>query len=292
MTSKHRSAPRPRGWVWLVGLLAAVASVGCGGGRADHVIARRVEGELPRMDPVAAAWDDAPEFEATLQPQNVVAPQLAEGSVSRVRVRALHDGTWVAVRLEWDDATDDHNVTTSTFSDACAVQFPTGREVRPSPMMGNDGAPVDIVYFRAAWQTTDNMGELYPNMPPIYHPAEAAAEGEPREQMALQYQPATHAGNPTVVRPDGASVVAFSAAGFGSLSPTEGHFAVQGRGEYREGHWYVVLAREIGDASSAPLAPGQRTAVAVAIWNGSHGEVGSRKNRSDWLDLEIEGGGS
>lgn len=263
-----------------------LALVGCGG-RPDHVVARRVDGDLPRSDPFAPAWEGLPEFEATLQPQNVVTPHLTEGSVSRVRVRALHDGSWLAVRLEWEDETDDHNVTTSTFSDAAAVQFPAG-EVRGSPMMGNDGAPVDIVYFRAAWQTADNMGELYPNMPPIYHPPEAAAEGEPRQEMERHYQAAAHAGNPTVARPEGASVVAFSAAGFGTLSPQEGQFAVDGRGEHRDGHWYVVISREMG----TPLAAGARTAMASAVWNGSNGEVGSRKNRSDWVDLEIEGGGS
>jgi DMSO reductase family type II enzyme heme b subunit len=273
-------------------LVAALAlTVGCGG-RPDHVIARQVSGELPRTDPFAAAWEDLPEFEATLQPQNVVTPHLTEGSVSRVRIRALHDGSWLAVRLEWDDTTDDHNVTTSTFSDAAAVQFPASRDSRGSPMMGNDGAPVDIVYFRAAWQTEDNMAEVYPNMPPIYHPPEAAAEGPAREELERHYQTAAHAGNPTVVRPDGASVVAFSAAGFGTLSPQEGDFEVTGRGEHRDGHWYVVVAREIGDPSTSPIAPGQRSVLATAIWNGSNGEVGSRKNRSDWLDLEVQGGGA
>ena len=269
----------------------ALALVACGG-RPDHVIARRVEGTLPRTDPFAAAWEDLPEHEASLAPQVVATPTLTTGSVDRVRVRALHDGSWIAIRLEWTDATDDHNVTTSTFSDACAFQLPHARGAQPSPMMGNEGAPVDIVYFRASWATEDNMGELYPNMPPIYHPPEAAAEGEARTAMEAQYQVALSAHNPTVDRPEGASVVAFSAAGYGTLSPGEGGFAVDGGGTYRDGHWYAVLAREIGDTSASVVAPGQRTSIAFAIWNGSNGEVGSRKNRSGWVDLEIEGGGS
>lgn len=272
--------------------LFVLALVSCGDrgcGAPDHVIAPLVTGELPRTDPFDLAWEEASDFEAALLPQNITTPHHTGTPITSVRVRALHDGSWIAFRLEWEDATDDHTVTTSVFSDAAAVQFPQSADVRPSPMMGNDGSPVDIVYFRAAWQNEDNMGELYPNMPPIYHPPEAAAEGEPRETMEREYATAAHAGNPTVDRPEGASVVAFAAAGFGSLSPPDEPYEVDGHGEHRDGHWYVVIARALGDASS-PLSPGRRTAMAMAIWNGSNGDVGARKNRSDWIDLEIEGG--
>ena len=269
---------------------SAFASTACDS-RPDHVIARRARGELPRTDPVAAMWDGLPEHEAPLVAQNVIEPHLTEASVTKVRVRALHDGRWIAFRLEWEDATDDHNVTTSTFSDAAAVQLPRTREARPTIMMGNDGTPVDILFFRAAWQTQDNMRELYPNMPPIHHPPEAAAEGAPRQEMEPHYQAGVGAENPTVVRPDGASVMAFSAEGYGTLSPPEGGYAATGRGVHRDGRWYVVLAREIGEAASSPVASG-RSVVAFAVWNGSNGEVGSRKNRSEWIDLEIQGGGS
>jgi DMSO reductase family type II enzyme heme b subunit len=272
-------------------IILVLSLVACGS-RPDHVIARRVDGTLPRTDPFAEAWEDLPEYEATLQPQNVATPMLATGSVDRLRIRALHDGSWVAFRLEWEDDTDDHNVTTSTFSDACAIQFPATRTGLGSPMMGNDGAPVDIVYFRASWAVEDNMAELYPNMPPIYHPPEAAAEGEARTAMEAAYRPSYAAHNPTVDRPEGASVIAFSAAGFGTLSPGEGGLETDGGGTYRDGHWYVILARSIGEAGTSVVAPGQRTSVAFAVWNGSNGEVGSRKNRSDWIDCEIEGGGS
>ena len=273
--------------------VVATLAVGCGArgcGAADHVIASRVSGELPRTDPFAAAWDDASEYEAALVPQNITPPHHTGTPISALRIRALHDGSWIAFRLEWEDATDDHNVTASVFSDAAAVQFPQTREVRPSPMMGNEGSAVDIVYFRASWQTEDNMGELYPNMPPIYHPPEAAAEGEARDTMEREYAVATHAGNPTVARPEGASVIAFAAEGFGTLSPPDTPYEVDGHGEYRDGHWYVVIARAMGDAATSPLAAGQRTAMAMAVWNGSNGDVGARKNRSDWVDLEIEGG--
>lgn len=262
---------------------------GCGESKTDHIVARRAEEALPKSDPFAEAWEDAPEHEAVLMTQNVVPPIQPRQSVQKVSVRALHDGSWLAMRLDWADPTDDHNVTTTVFSDAAAVQFPGAREGRPSDMMGHAGAPVHIVYFRAAWQTEDNVAEVYPNNPPIYHPQEAAAEGAPRQEMERAYAPAAHAGNPTVVRPDGASVIAFSAEGFGTLSPGEGGFAVDGGGRYRDGRWYVVLSREIGDPATSPIAPGQRSVAAVAIWDGSNGDVGPRKQRSIWIDLEVSG---
>lgn len=269
----------------ITALVASCGGRGCGA--PDHVIASRVSGELPRTDPFASAWEEASEYEAALLPQNITPPHHTGTPIPSVRIRALHDGAWIAFRLEWEDATDDHTVTASVFSDAAAVQFPQSAEVRPSPMMGNEGSAVDIVYFRASWQNEDNMGELYPNIPPIYHPPEAAAEGEPRATMEREYAVAAHAGNPTVARAEGASVAAFAAEGFGTLSPPDPPFEVDGRGEYRDGHWYVVIARAMG---TGPLTVGARTAMASAIWNGSNGDVGARKNRSDWVDLEIEGG--
>jgi hypothetical protein len=36
------------------------------------------------------------------------------------------------------------------------------------------------------------------------------------------------------------------------------------------------------------LAPGRRTQVAFAVWEGAHGEAGARKMRTGWIPLVLE----
>lgn len=257
--------------------------------RLDHVRAVRTQGTLPRHDPVSPLWNDAPEFEATLAPQNVVAPMLQQPSVTKVRVRALHDGTWIAFRLEWQDPTRDDVLGPSRFSDAVAVQIPRDRGQTPSPMMGHAGAPVRILYWKAAWQQPDMLAALHPNHVPGHYPFEAA-QGEARTSLATLYSPAQAVDNSQLRRPNGVPVFAGEAEGFGTLSPARS-LEADGRGVHRDGHWYVVVAMPIGDLGNSPLAPGQQTSVAFAVWEGSAQNTGSRKMRSEnWVRLTIDGG--
>jgi Fe-S-cluster-containing dehydrogenase component len=96
----------------------------------------------------------------------------ADPRAARVKVRALHDGAWVAFRLEWRDASKDELFGPSQFSDAAAVQVPRDPNTDPSPMMGQPGSPVRILYWKAAWQTADMLAALHPNKPPTDYPFE------------------------------------------------------------------------------------------------------------------------
>jgi len=41
-------------------------------------------------------------------------------------------------------------------------------------------------------------------------------------------------------------------------------------------------------ASGAPLDPGSRWPVSFAVWAGSEGNRGARKQFANWIDLELE----
>ncbi|MCS6799865.1 MAG: ethylbenzene dehydrogenase-related protein [Myxococcota bacterium] len=277
-------------------IIAIVGLLACGPGaprREGPVRVERATGAIPFEEPRAEGWDAAGDREIDLVPQRTVQPMAAEGSSGRLRVRALHDGQWVAFRLEWEDRTEDAVVGTSRFSDAVAIQFPAARGQQPGPMMGHqgEGGRVQVLYWRAAWQQGDPMGALHPNRAPWFYPSQAAAEGEPRQRLERLYSPAAEVRNPTLQRFENQPAFRGEAEGFGTLSPaTEPQ--VRARGEYAEGHWYVVLAMPIGDAARSVLAPGQSTQVAFALWDGSAGHVGARKLWSgSWLPLEVAAGG-
>lgn len=280
------SVPMPRRMA-----LAAVAAVAaaCRRGpkivqRLDHVRVARVGGGLPKRDPASALWDETSEHEAALVPQNVSPPLLQQPGIARVKVRALHDGDWVAFRLEWTDAARNELMGPSIFSDAAAVQLPRDRASNAGPMMGHPGAPVRLLYWKAAWQTPDMLAALHPNKPPTPYPYEPA-DAEHRAAMELQYAPARATGNPNLVRPGNAPVMVGEAEMFGTFTAVRDAQA-DGVGVYAEGRWRVVIATPRGTVNGV-LSQGE-SQVAFAVWEGAAKNAGGRKMRSEaWVRLVV-----
>lgn len=274
--------------------LLLLPALSCGGGGprispSEVVVARAAA--LP-ADPGDAAWNGAPLHPAALVLQDMVDPRLLTASTTQVRVQALTDGARVAFRLEWDDATGDDEARPARFADACAVQLPAKleRDV-PAPQMGESGRGVEISYWRASWQATvdgrkDDVATLYPNAAIGHYPFEAASlsPGSPeRQAMELRYGPAHALGNP-MAGPRSSPVEDLVAEGPGTTRPAPATRS-QGRGERGPKGWRVVISRPLPDG----LAPGARTQVAFAVWQGSQGEAGARKMRSPWVPLAVEG---
>ncbi len=253
---------------------------------ADHVRAKKITGALPKRQPGSELWDTTSEYDTALAPQNVATPMLKEITVPRVKVRALHDGTWVAFRLEWRDASKDELFGPSRFSDAAAVQVPRDPGTEPSPMMGQPGSPVRILYWKAAWQTADMLAALHPNKPPTDYPFEATTPAH-RERMELTYSPARNVHNPNFHGTADAPVFVGEAEMFGSLTAVE-EAQADGRGEYNDGKWRVVLAAPIATLGTAARA-GRESKVAFAVWEGGAKNAGGRKMRAEqWTKFVIE----
>jgi hypothetical protein len=167
----------------------------------EIVVARRTA--VP-SDPGDAAWRAAPVFTAPLVVQDMVEPRLLEPSTDKVQVHAITDGTRIAFRLEWTDATKNDLPGLGRFADACAVQFPERIEADvPAPQMGESGRPVQITYWRAFWQSAvdgrpDTIKALFPNATVDHYPFEAPSltpGSEPQREMAQRYAPARALGN-------------------------------------------------------------------------------------------------
>jgi DMSO reductase family type II enzyme heme b subunit len=119
------------------------------------------------MDPDGAAWGPAAvewlKLEGTplgLQPTGAIRNAWMGkriGAVSGVEVAAVHDGSLLAFRLEWSDASENRGLDDSTaFADAAAVLLPAAAGA-PAFTMGAPGAPVNAWYWRA---DEDGRGRL------------------------------------------------------------------------------------------------------------------------------------
>jgi DMSO reductase family type II enzyme heme b subunit len=265
----------------------------------QQVTAVLAGGALPAEDPGSRLWDRAPEHPARLMVQDVVEPRLTTPGVEVVAVRALHDGNRIAFRLEWGDATRDISAESGRSSDAAALQFPvvSGADV-PDAAMGERGKGVRIWYWKALWQDDaeraasggkDRIAALYPNASIDHYPF-AAAAGDARAEFERRYAPARAAGNPIAERGAAGPVQVLAAEGYGNVAPATQTQAGAGRGTWSDGRWVVTIARPLRPGPDmGVLEPGGRSYIAFAVWDGSARHTGSRKMRSGWTRLVLEG---
>jgi hypothetical protein len=243
--------------------------------------------EVP-ANPGDPAWNGVPEHVAQLLPQDLVEPRLLTPSTPEVRVRAITDGSLIALRLEWSDANRDDAPGPGKFVDACAIQVPAKIDSDlPDPQMGQPGKGVQVVYWRADWQASvdgrgDTIQDLYPNASVDHYPFQAKGlekGSEAEKEMARRYAPALALGKERA-GPRTVPVENLIAEGPGTLAPG-GDFGGKGKGVFGEKGWSVVIIRKLPEG----LAPNLRTHVALAVWQGSNQETGARKMRSGWIPL-------
>src|SRR5690606_14269954 len=101
------------------------------------------------------------------------------------------------------------------------------------------------------------------------------------------FYPALVANNPMARRGRTSPVEDLSAMGFGSLT-SQAEQTASGRGVFERG-WHVILSTPLaGGEHKTALRPGLTTSIAFAIWDGGAGNRGSRKQWSNWTELELE----
>ncbi len=288
---------------WAIFLTAALAISSLSTGCADEtkkaepvagsVVARNTGGGLGDLTPDAEAWGDASEMVVPMLAQDLTDPKLGASTLPEIRVRALVDGSNVAFRLEWEDATRDDVDSGRRFSDAVAIQLPPapGGTV-PDPTMGQADRPVHIHLWKASYEGVGaledwTLQQEFPNATVDHYPFDAAKEGE-SEKLTRQYTIALAAGNP-MVGDRTSSVDDLIANGFGTLThlPTQ---ASKGWSKWEDGRWTVVISRPLAGADwpgGEGFRPGQNTFVAFAVWDGGVDQAGSRKMRSVWIPLEL-----
>jgi mono/diheme cytochrome c family protein len=217
-------------------------------------------------------------------------------------VRALHDGTELALLLVWADSTHDHTaMRPQDFRDAAAVEF----ALDPDPpffAMGERGKHVNIWMWKSERQADlepafQELEKVYPNLGIDSYPNLLVSPMEQPSGRAL-----TLKSDPTFVTGWGAGNIVsdptrLSAAedlvaqGFGTLSgrprPDQ---AVEASGVWSTGTYRVVFRRTLAGRGpqAATLVVGRTVPVAFAVWNGSAGDRDGKKSVTIWQDLVLE----
>lgn len=247
----------------------------------------RVAGRGPVLD--AEEFATARVTRVATIPQLVTTPMQAKPATAAIEVRAVRNDDHAGFLLEWEDASADVRTAIDHFGDMAAVALPVAEGVPPSPMMGNPGGRVQILQWRADWQTDVDRGpltlrELYPN---AYQADFHHADHLP-EATAAPFLGPVSLGNPMSAPRHTSSVQDLMAEGFGSLTPRAVQSA-RGWARHDGTRWHVVITRPLAPSgeSSAAITPGTTTQLAFAVWNGGQREVGSRKGWASWVPLEV-----
>lgn len=271
-------------------LLAAVPLAPCGAEDAAGLQAVRVTASVAELlDPDAAVWKDRPPAVVAIEAQTAVTPYQPQPAVVALTVKSAHNGQWMAFLIEWADKTKNDLLVLDRFGDQVAVELPNSSDpaALPSPMMGDPDGAVTIMQWRAAFQRDIDtrepaMRDLYPFAHVDIYPDEIL-----RASDARPYLGAVGVENP-ISRAYQTPVLDQVARGWGSLTVKPAQHA-KGRGLWRTGNWYVVIAHPLDSEGEhdPQLAPGGQTSVAFAVWDGGAQEVGPRKGWSNWVPLSL-----
>jgi hypothetical protein len=201
-------------------------------------------------------------------------------------VQAAHDGKTLALRVSWNDPTDDHSATRpDQFEDMVAAELSSGGAEPFLGMGAADVAAIDVWQWRAGTQDTgasDEQLDDYPFDMPVYR---ALAKDGPLPDFVT----ARVVGNPLAVRED--SGASLAAKGLGTLTfRSKASQVVSAEATWEDGRWTVVLKRPlmVGEEDGISLEAGGHYSVAFAIWDGSAHDRGPQKLITLWNDLRVE----
>lgn len=255
--------------------------------RSHEITARPVQKLPSAVDD--AQWNEAEEARVTLMPL-----WWHEGYVDSVRVRALHDGERLALRLEWKDGTRDvGGVRQNRFPDGAAVEL-SAETSPPLFAMGAAGQPVSIWAWKALWDEDrkqfQDVESAYPRI--VDDGYYGRGKGWDAEPLAdPEYRPAAELGNRIAATERPSTVESARAAGLGTLTtrPADQQ-SVQDVSRWENGTWRLELIRSLSGSDSADvsLAAGTEVSVAFAIWDGSAGDRNGQKTVSIWNRLILQ----
>ena len=293
----------------------------------DELRSKAIKGDVP-LDPNSPIWDGAKAKIVEMVPQNLVAPGLAEGTIPNVKLKSVNNGKEVAYLLEWYDPTENDTETKmDDFSDAVAMMFPVKPKQEPSFMMGDADNPVQIIYWKAAWQKDIDKGyqdvrDAYPNYNVDTYPLLDAMVDAKGNKVVVKdheiYKPTTpedRAINTPVSRYTEAQkgflpgmavhnprsridrttpVEELNAIGFGTLTTQTGPSQANGKGVRYNGYWKVVLTHPLSGSytpqDAIQQAGGHHFITALAVWDGATKNRAARKHYSNggWIQMFIE----
>ena len=265
------SQSRPLLLVFFAGLLV-IASVLAGWGiplvssAGMTIRSHFAEGELPSA-PDDAAWAKVSSLTVPLSGQVITRPVWPEPTARALVVRSLHNGTEIAFLLEWQDNTKNDRLTPGTFRDGVAIGLPLG-DAPAFFCMGQLDHYINIWHWKADWQSDIDR--------------RASRQAEKKEGGVRTFE---------VIPRRVSSVEDLIGGGFSTLTTKEKQGRIQGKAQWKDGVWRVVMRRPLSSEeqeNEAKLIPGRVQTVSFAVWNGENKERNGQKSVAPWFQLSID----
>mgnify|MGYP000909819269 CR=1 FL=1 len=225
-----------------------------------------VDGELPSA-PEDAAWTKISPMTLPLSGQVITRPVWPEPTARALVVRSLHNGTDIAFLLEWQDNTKNDRLTPGTFRDGVAIGLPLG-DAPAFFCMGQLDHYINIWHWKADWQSDIDR--------------RAARQSEKKEGGVRTFE---------VIPRRVSSVEDLIGGGFSTLTTKEKQGRIQGKAQWKDGVWRVVMRRPLSSEeqdNEAKLIPGRVQTVSFAVWNGENKERNGQKAVAPWFQLVID----
>ena len=259
----------------------------------QRIVVKQVPGLPESAD--SSAWQQVPAVAIRTTPlwwRDDAQPDLS--------VQAAHDGKTISFRMSWADPFPNRDSARSEdFEDAIAVELFRGK-VEPFLGMGATGAAVDMWFWDADRQSADDVEKVNPNVVVDVYPfsetvvasAEYDRAGTRTASQPPISLPALAAGNQIVPSESTRRASSLETAGPGSTTfrPVKSQL-VDGKGQWADGRWTVVMTRALkvdSPAAGVSLEPGAKASIALAIWDGGAKDRDGKKLVSIWQDLELE----
>ena len=248
---------------------------------------------VPRLNPSTRDWENGPETIIEMGLQDIALPTKMILTVTQLKVRAVHDGVAIGIRIEWDDAeANDLTVRVDDFRDACAVLLAAGSGGASVRTMGTPASPATLLHWKADWERDVQLGvqgesDVFPNRsvdtyPPLV--VDNPTEMTPMDYVkagATDWLPGLAVGNPLSAPTRPTSVEKLVAIGFGTATSCKTQDAL-GAGERTKKGWRVAIVKPMtaSDKSETVLQAGGTATCAFAVWSGSNMDSGGHKSPS------------
>jgi len=218
-------------------------------------------------------WETIKPTEVKLMHQVTVLPW-PKTHIPGLVVKAFHNKKDIYFYLSWEDSTEDRVMDLEKFTDACAIMFPLGEDIKPHTIMMGFMAKSNIWQWKATqdreyWLKQASVTQLSTDSRPPFEEKEPFVVSRDIPKSAVNDLMAIRVGTVTI----------------------KDEQNIQGRGIWDNGRWQVVIKRSI-EASNPDedvvFKLGEKRLCAFAVWNGSQGDRGGRKSISDWVELKLE----
>ncbi len=248
----------------------------------EVIEAKKIEGEVP-SSPDDSAWHAAERFWIPLVGQVIVKPRWFSPAVTGLWVQAVHNGTDLALRVEWDDRSNSPDTIWSQWRNRVTeIMEPKEGDAAASAAAAGPAAAAAAGAVAMAPPAPDALALWFPQRIPTGMERPYFFMGNTREPVYLWRWESRSAGGTAM----NGQVTENLGKGPGriDLLPGAGN-KLTSQSKFDQGQWSVVFKRPLqaGDSTnSLTFATGQPIPVAFFAWDGDNGEHGTRGSLSTW----------